>query len=82
MRAAPESCGRPAVAKLPKDERVWVSYKNKKGVTRFLITSKPTRDAYTLYEIIDGDPKRMGKSPSPGDLVEKFDVMKRVLESS
>ena len=66
------------MAKLPKDERVWVSYKNKKGIVRFLITSKPARDSYTLYEMIDGDLKRISKSPSPGDLVEKFDVMKRI----
>lgn len=66
------------MAKLPKDERVWVSYKNSKGIVRFLITSKPTRDSYTLYEVVDGDPKRISKSPSPGTLIEKFDVMKRI----
>lgn len=68
------------MAKLQKDERVWVSYKDKRGAVRFLITSRPARDSYTLYEIVDGEPNRVGKSPSPGDLIEKFDVMKRIAD--
>ena len=66
------------MAKIPKDERVWVTYKNKRGEVRYLITSKQARDVYFLYEQIDGDLKRLWKSPSPEALLEKFEVMKHI----
>lgn len=64
--------------KIPKDERVWVSYNSPGGKTRFVITSKPAREKYLLYEISDDMAKKLGMSISPGELVEKYDVMKKL----
>lgn len=64
--------------KIPKDERVWVSYNSAGGTTRFVITSKPSREMYFLYEITGECAKKLGKSISPAELVEKFDVMKKL----
>lgn len=66
--------------KLPKDESVWVSYRNRKGDPVFLVTSKPSRDTYFLYEIVKGVPTRLGKSVSPEELVEKHNVLGRIAE--
>ncbi len=64
--------------KIPKDERVWVSYYSTGGETRFVITSKPSRETYFLYEISGDFAKKLGKSISPAELAEKFGVMKKL----
>lgn len=64
--------------KMPKDERVWVSYRDSGGEPVFLITSKPTRETYFLYEVTPDGLKRLGKSDSPEELAEKFGVYERI----
>ena len=65
-------------AKLPKDERIWVSFRGENGSPVFLITSKPSREQYILYEITPDGVNRLGKSPSPAELAEKFGVYERI----
>lgn len=60
--------------KYPKGEIVWVSYYNTKGELRFIMTSKQARDFYFLYEVIDGEFKKLGKSNNPTKLEEKFNL--------
>lgn len=67
--------------KTPKNEVRWVTYCNEAGDPRFLITSKPTRDIYFLYEVQnDGSLKRLSRSTSPGELEEEFNVRERFRE--
>lgn len=64
--------------KYPKGERVWESYYNESRELKFIITSKPTRDAYFLYEFVNDEFKKLGKAKTPPELVEKYDVYKKV----
>lgn len=58
----------------PKGETVWVSYYNSKKELLFIMTSKPIRDFYFLYEVVDGEFKKLGKAKNPTELEEKFKV--------
>lgn len=59
---------------LPKDERVWVSYCAPGGAVRYLITSRPARDRYFLWEKTEGGYIRLGKADSPGELAETYSL--------
>lgn len=59
----------------PKGEKVWVSYRTENGELRFILTSKQqSRDVYFLYEVDGNSFKKLGKSKSPLELEEKFNV--------
>ena len=62
----------------PKGERVWTSYYNLSNELLFIITSKPARDFFFLYELVDGVFKKLGKSKSPLELEERFNVRERM----
>ena len=64
--------------KYPKGEKVWESYYNESRELKFIITSKSTRDAYFLYELVNGEFKKLGKARTPPELVEKYDVEKKI----
>jgi len=69
--------------KYPKGERVWVGYYDINRNLRFIMTSKENnRDFYFLYELIDGQFRKLGKARSPKELELKFDVDKKVREGS
>lgn len=70
-------CGyteRRCVNDLSKWRKVWTSYYNSSHELLFIVTSKPTRDFYFLYELVDGAFKKLGKAKSPLELEEKFNV--------
>lgn len=59
----------------PKGEMIWVSYYNSNGELKYIITSKNnSRENYFLYSVNCDSIKKLGKSSSPQDLVEKFGV--------
>ena len=64
--------------KIPKDERVWMSYRSSDGKIRFVVTSKASRETYFLYEADGEGFKKLGKSPSPAQLEEKYEIMKQL----
>lgn len=64
--------------KYPKGETVWVTYHNTSEEIKFIITSKPARDAYFLYELIDNEFKKLGKAQTPTKLVETYDVKNKL----
>lgn len=65
--------------KYPKGERVWVGLYNQSHELKFIITSKESsRDFYFLYELVDGEFRKLGKSRSPKELEEKFEVNKKI----
>lgn len=45
-----------------------------------LFTSKDSRDFYFLYELVDGNFRKLGKARSPTELEEKFRVYQRMEE--
>lgn len=64
--------------KYPKGEIVWESYYNTSQELKFIITSKKVRDCYFIYEFINGEFKKLGKARTPPELVEKYDVLKKI----
>ena len=62
----------------PRGEKVWTSYYNSSHELLFIVTSKPIRDCYFLYEVVDGACKKLGKAKSPLELEEKFKVYERM----
>lgn len=69
--------------KVPKGEQAWVWYNNVKGEAVCLLTSKPLRDFYFLYEVkSDGSLAKLGKAHSPTELEEKFNVQSRMRVNS
>ncbi len=62
----------------PKGEIVWVTYLNYDNQLRFIMTSKPTRDLYYLYEEDNGVFKKLGKAKSPLELEQKFQVKEAI----
>ncbi len=56
----------------PKGETVWEQVFDKTGALRYLITSKPARDWYTLYEAAPDKLIRRGKARTPPELHDKY----------
>ena len=54
-----------AEPKYPKGERVWVGYYNAEHELCFILTSKDSREFYFLYELVDGEFKKLGKARTP-----------------
>lgn len=66
----------------PKGEVAWMGYYDTAHNLKFLVTSKSNnRDFYFLYEVVDGALKKLGKSRSPKELEEKFNIWKKVSEA-
>lgn len=69
--------------KYSKGEIVWVEYYDKQKNLRFIMTSKENnRDFYFLYELVDGEFKKLGKACSPKELEDKFKVSEKLSEGS
>ena len=68
--------------KYPKGEIVWVNYANKNGKIIFILTSKPSREYYFLYEVLeDGSLNKLGKAKEPPELEEKYHVKERMSQN-
>ena len=67
-----------AEPKYPKGERVWVGYYSAEHELCFILTSKESREFYFLYELVDGEFKKLGKARTPKELEDKFEVSKRM----
>lgn len=61
--------------KPPRGEIVWVTYFNTRREPNFMITSRPNRDYYFLYEVSASGLKKMGKARSPLDFEEKYEIL-------
>jgi len=69
--------------KYPKGEKVWVGYYDTQKNLRFIMTSKENnRDFYFLYELVNGEFKKLGKARSPKELEDKFEVSAKLSEGS
>lgn len=58
--------------KYPKGEIAWVDYYDGDGSLRYVVTSRPTRETYFLYEVADDKLVKLGKDPNPARLEEKY----------
>lgn len=50
----------------------WVSILDKDKAVKYLVTSKPDRSRYFLYEVKHGEFIRLGSGPDPQKLEDKF----------
>lgn len=64
--------------KYPRGEDIWTWYYTISGDLMFIITAKPQRDYYYLYELKDGQFCKLGRSKSPTELENKFDIRTRL----
>ena len=64
--------------KYPKGEIVWTGYYNINHELMFIVTSKPIRDFYYLYELVGDEFKRVGRGKSPTDLERKYNVIDKI----
>jgi len=63
----------------PKGEIAWTGYYNRAGEPVCIITSKPARDFYFLYEVKpDGSLAKLGRAKEPPELERKFHVYERM----
>lgn len=65
---------------LPKGERVFTGYFNRRGERLFVLTAKESRDYYFLYAVNGEEFKKLGRSKNPLELVEKYKVMEKIHE--
>lgn len=64
--------------KYPKGEIVWVTYRNSSEEIKYIMTSKPIRDMYFLYELVNGEFKKLGKAKTPPKLEETYEINKKL----
>lgn len=67
--------------KYPKGEIVWVTYRNTSEEIKYIMTSKPIRDTYYLYELVDGEFKKLGKAKTPPKLEEAYKLNEKLTSS-
>ena len=62
------------IIKVPKGERLWVTYEDDDKTPRYVVTTKGfLRDYYYLYSVSeDGSLKKLGKDKSPIELEGKY----------
>lgn len=64
--------------KYPKGEDVCVTCYTRDNIPLFLITTKPSTGYFFIYEFTENGLVRLGRSQSPLELEERFDVRKRM----
>ena len=55
-----------------------LGYYNAEHELCFILTSKESREFYFLYELVDGEFKKLGKARTPKELEDKFEVSKKM----
>lgn len=65
---------------LPRGERVFSGYLNRKGERLFVITAKEARDYYFLYAVDGNTYTKLGRAKNPLELVEKYKVIEKINE--
>ena len=67
---------------LPPGEVIWVQYFTAEGRLAFVLTSKPARDTYSLYELSGDAHRLLGRARDPKTLEEKFHIVDRLMDSA
>lgn len=62
---------------IPKTEREMTSLR-KNGVEIGLITANQTGTVFYLYEVVDGEYRKLGKSENPLELERKYKMYERM----
>ena len=55
-----------------KDEIIWVSYHDKSGNQRYIITSKAAREYYFIYRCDDEKYVKLGRGKNPAALEREY----------
>lgn len=55
---------------ISKEEIIWQNLYTEQG--HYIITSKPDRNSYFLYEEANGDITKLGRAANPPSLIEKY----------
>lgn len=61
-----------APIQIPPGEILWVRYFDAVHTLRYVLTSKPLRDSYTLYAVSGGALKKVASGPEPKKLEERM----------
>lgn len=64
--------------KYPTGETVWVQYHDEDGNLKFIVTSKPLRDQYFLYELQNEKFVRIGKAENPTEMEVEFQLKEKL----
>lgn len=67
---------------IPKNERLWTTYRDEAGNVRFYVTSTTTRDAYIMYQTADGRSQKLGRASSPIELENKYCIWEKLREQT
>ena len=59
--------------KFPRGELVWEQV-FERGRLKYVVTSKPARDFYFLYEVRNGVLSKIKKAKSPAELISSMEV--------
>lgn len=65
--------------KYPKGEIVWTEYYTSSHELMFILTSKSSREYYFLYELVDGELKKIGRAKTPTELEIKNKIKERLV---
>ena len=69
----------PVSLKYPKGEEVYVCYYNSRCELLFILTAKEnSRDWYYMYELSDGQFKKLGKARTPAELEERYKITEKI----
>lgn len=62
--------------RVPKGQKLWVTYRDERGRVRYAITSDPLRLNYILWKVYGDDMKKVkqAKSPKEFDAIAKGDL--------
>lgn len=66
--------------KFSKDEKPQIIYRNSSEAISFVMTRKGANGEFFLYEMQGDKLVKLGKSPSPEKLEEKFNIAERLCE--
>ena len=66
--------------KCPSGEIIMTRYNDINGDTKFIVTTKPSREYYYLYK--EGSNSKLGKAKTPTELESKFDVINTIMKGS
>ena len=64
--------------KYPTGETVWVQYHDEEGNLKFVITSRPLRDQYFLYELQNENFVCIGKAENPTEMEVEFQLKEKL----
>lgn len=57
---------------IPKSEKIWTHIFTNRDEEYFITSRENSRECYFIYKLSEGKAVKLGKSPSPSELEEKY----------